>query len=160
MICFSGLHSEEMELCVRDFRVFLMPCLTSVQLLQHVIDKSFGFGTVVEEAQRAINAAHDEAESFDNCMVLSRFIATYATLASRDVDCCLIPESRFIWKDHFSKRQKMAIKLKYIVGNRKTEQGGDKDSVINHLDQPSFLDPKDISRSKTEELSETKLSRH
>ncbi|TXG60340.1 hypothetical protein EZV62_014913 [Acer yangbiense] len=60
-----------------------------------VIDKSFGFGTVVEEAQRAINAAHDEAESFDNCMVLSRFIATYATLASRDVDCCLIPESPF-----------------------------------------------------------------
>ncbi|KAK0605031.1 hypothetical protein LWI29_021998 [Acer saccharum] len=44
MICFSGLHSEEMELCVRDFR---------------------------------------------------GFIATYATLASRDVDCCLIPESPF-----------------------------------------------------------------
>lgn len=28
-----------------------------------VIDKSFGFDTAVEEAQRAINAAHVEAES-------------------------------------------------------------------------------------------------
>ncbi|KAJ4837499.1 ATP-dependent 6-phosphofructokinase 4, chloroplastic [Turnera subulata] len=51
-----------------------------------VIDKSFGFDTAVEEAQRAINAAHVEVESF---------IAMFATLASRDVDCCLIPESPF-----------------------------------------------------------------
>ncbi|KAK8520406.1 hypothetical protein V6N13_031141 [Hibiscus sabdariffa] len=67
-----------------------------------VIDKSFGFDTAVEEAQRAINAAHVEAESFDNCIGLvkvmgrySGFIAMHATLASRDVDCCLIPESPF-----------------------------------------------------------------
>lgn len=31
-----------------------------------VIDKSFGFDTAVEEAQRAINAAHVEAESIEN----------------------------------------------------------------------------------------------
>ncbi|KAK8649887.1 hypothetical protein V6N13_139540 [Hibiscus sabdariffa] len=76
-----------------------------------VIDKSFGFDTAVEEAQRAINAAHVEAESFENCIGLVKvmgrysvqskrniwagFIAMYATLASRDVDCCLIPESPF-----------------------------------------------------------------
>lgn len=67
-----------------------------------VIDKSFGFDTAVEEAQRAINAAHVEAESFENGIgvvkVMGRysgFIAMYATLASRDVDCCLIPESPF-----------------------------------------------------------------
>ncbi|KAH7565344.1 hypothetical protein JRO89_XS09G0191000 [Xanthoceras sorbifolium] len=67
-----------------------------------VIDKSFGFDTAVEEAQRAINAAHVEAESFENCIGVvklmgrySGFIAMYATLASRDVDCCLIPESPF-----------------------------------------------------------------
>lgn len=67
-----------------------------------VIDKSFGFDTAVEEAQRAINAAHVEAESNENCIGLvklmgrnSGFIAMYATLASRDVDCCLIPESPF-----------------------------------------------------------------
>lgn len=67
-----------------------------------VIDKSFGFDTAVEEAQRAINAAHVEAESTENGIGLvklmgrySGFIAMYATLASRDVDCCLIPESPF-----------------------------------------------------------------
>ncbi|OAY84413.1 ATP-dependent 6-phosphofructokinase 3-like [Ananas comosus] len=67
-----------------------------------VIDKSFGFDTAVEEAQRAINAAHVEAQSFENGIGVvklmgrySGFIAMYATLASRDVDCCLIPESPF-----------------------------------------------------------------
>ncbi|KAF7030530.1 hypothetical protein CFC21_042053 [Triticum aestivum] len=67
-----------------------------------VIDKSFGFDTAVEEAQRAIDAAHVEASSAENGIGLvklmgrySGFIAMYATLASRDVDCCLIPESLF-----------------------------------------------------------------
>ncbi|KAJ6822978.1 putative ATP-dependent 6-phosphofructokinase 6 [Iris pallida] len=73
-------------------------------LLYHirVIDKSFGFDTAVEEAQRAINAAHVEATSVENGIGVvklmgrySGFIAMYATLASRDVDCCLIPESPF-----------------------------------------------------------------
>ncbi|KAL7112199.1 hypothetical protein ACP275_05G136900 [Erythranthe tilingii] len=67
-----------------------------------VIDRSFGFDTAVEEAQRAINAAHVEAESAENGIGVvklmgrySGFIAMHATLASRDVDCCLIPESPF-----------------------------------------------------------------
>lgn len=34
--------------------------------LLQVIDKSFGFDTAVEEAQRAINAAHVEAGSVEN----------------------------------------------------------------------------------------------
>jgi hypothetical protein len=37
-----------------------------VEFLAQVIDKSFGFDTAVEEAQRAINAAHVEAESAEN----------------------------------------------------------------------------------------------
>ncbi|XP_028051789.1 ATP-dependent 6-phosphofructokinase 3-like [Camellia sinensis] len=70
--------------------------------LSQVIDRSFGFDTAVEEAQQAINAAHVEAESVENGVGVvklmgrySGFIAMYATLASRDVDCCLIPESPF-----------------------------------------------------------------
>ncbi|KAH9300267.1 hypothetical protein KI387_011850, partial [Taxus chinensis] len=66
------------------------------------IDKSFGFDTAVEEAQRAINAAHVEAECVENGVGLvklmgrySGYIAMHATLASRDVDCCLIPELPF-----------------------------------------------------------------
>ncbi|XAR53402.1 6-phosphofructokinase [Bertholletia excelsa] len=53
-------------------------------------------------AQRAINAAHVESESIENGIGLvklmgrySGYIAMHATLASLDVDCCLIPESPF-----------------------------------------------------------------
>ncbi|GKC30083.1 ATP-dependent 6-phosphofructokinase 4, chloroplastic isoform X2, partial [Tanacetum coccineum] len=75
--------------------------INNTELLQ-VIEKSFGFDIAVEEAQRAINAAHVEVESVENGVGIvklmgrySGFIAMFATLASRDVDCCLIPESPF-----------------------------------------------------------------
>uniref|UniRef100_A0A7S1XCF7 Phosphofructokinase domain-containing protein n=1 Tax=Compsopogon caeruleus TaxID=31354 RepID=A0A7S1XCF7_9RHOD len=67
-----------------------------------VIDKSFGFDTAVEEAQRAIYAANVEVKSFPNAVGIvklmgrsSGFIAMNATLSSGCVDCCLIPESPF-----------------------------------------------------------------
>ncbi|KAK3007157.1 hypothetical protein RJ639_017237 [Escallonia herrerae] len=67
-----------------------------------IIDRSFGFHTAVEMAQQAINAAHVEAESAVNGVGLvklmgrsSGHIALHATLSSRDVDCCLIPENGF-----------------------------------------------------------------
>jgi len=41
-------------------------CLMILLFCDKVIDKSFGFDTAVEEAQRAINAAHVEAESAEN----------------------------------------------------------------------------------------------
>lgn len=43
-----------------------------------VIDKSFGFDTAVEEAQRAINAAHVEAESFENCIGVVKLMGRYS----------------------------------------------------------------------------------
>eukprot|EP00871_Galdieria_phlegrea_P004903 jgi/Galph1/5413/GphlegSOOS_G4064.1 len=67
-----------------------------------LIDKSFGFDTAVEEAQRAIRSAVVEAKSAQNGIGLvklmgrsSGYIAMYATLASHDVDICLIPEVSF-----------------------------------------------------------------
>lgn len=67
-----------------------------------LIDKSFGFDTAVEEAQRSIKCAKIEAKSAINGVGLVKLmgrhsgqIAMFATLASRDVDCCLIPEVRF-----------------------------------------------------------------
>lgn len=43
-----------------------------------VIDKSFGFDTAVEEAQRAINAAHVEAESVQNGIGLVKLMGRYS----------------------------------------------------------------------------------
>lgn len=67
-----------------------------------IIDRSFGFQTAVEMAQQAINAAHVEAVSAVNGIGLVKLmgrstghIALHATLSSRDVDCCLIPEIDF-----------------------------------------------------------------
>ncbi|KAF0913836.1 hypothetical protein E2562_024921 [Oryza meyeriana var. granulata] len=67
-----------------------------------IIDRSFGFHIAVEAAQQAIAAAHVEAESAVNGVGLVKLmgrsaghIALHATLSSRDVDCCLIPEEGF-----------------------------------------------------------------
>eukprot|EP00177_Eucheuma_denticulatum_P008805 GFKZ01015991.1.p1 GENE.GFKZ01015991.1~~GFKZ01015991.1.p1 ORF type:complete len:598 (+),score=78.33 GFKZ01015991.1:131-1795(+) len=67
-----------------------------------LIDKSFGFDTAVEEAQRSIKCAKIEAKSAINGIGLVKLmgrhsgqIAMFATLASREVDCCLIPEVKF-----------------------------------------------------------------
>lgn len=67
-----------------------------------IIDRSFGFQTAVETAQQAISAAHVEAESAVNGIGLVKLmgrstghIVLHATLSSRDVDCCLIPENDF-----------------------------------------------------------------
>lgn len=64
-----------------------------------VIDRSFGFETAVEETLKAVRSARVEASCSINGVgvvkVMGRnagYIATHVTLASGDVDCCLIPE--------------------------------------------------------------------
>ena len=42
-----------------------------------VVDRSFGFDTAVEEAQRAINAAHVEAESAENGIGVVKLMGRY-----------------------------------------------------------------------------------
>ncbi|GAA0183125.1 hypothetical protein LIER_30596 [Lithospermum erythrorhizon] len=98
----KGAAAIFQEIKCRGLRVAVAGIPKTIDNDIPVIDKSFGFDTAVEESQRAINAAHVEATSFENCIGLvklmgrySGFIAMYATLASRDVDCCLIPESPF-----------------------------------------------------------------
>lgn len=67
-----------------------------------VIDKSFGFDTAVEQAVHPINCVHTEALAAHNGIGIVKlmgrhagFIAVQASLASRDVNVCLIPEARF-----------------------------------------------------------------
>ncbi|CAN6456862.1 unnamed protein product [Victoria cruziana] len=98
----KGASSIYAEIESRGLKVSVVGIPKTIDNDIAVIDKSFGFDTAVEEAQRAINAAHVEAESGENGVGLvklmgrnSGFISMYATLASRDVDCCLIPESPF-----------------------------------------------------------------
>jgi 6-phosphofructokinase 1 len=64
-----------------------------------MVSRSFGFDTAVDEATRAIQGAHNEAQGYPNGIGLiklmgrhSGFIATTATLARQDVNFVLIPE--------------------------------------------------------------------
>ncbi len=66
------------------------------------IERSFGVATAVEEATRALEAAHAEARGAYNGIGLvklmgrhSGFITAHATLANADVNFCLIPEVPF-----------------------------------------------------------------
>jgi 6-phosphofructokinase 1 len=66
------------------------------------VDQSFGFRTAVEEAHRAIQAAHAEARGAWNGIGLvklmgrhSGFVAAHACLANPDANFCLIPEVPF-----------------------------------------------------------------
>jgi 6-phosphofructokinase 1 len=69
--------------------------------IRHV-SRTFGFGTAVDEAVRVIDSAHTEARSVDNGVSVVKlmgrhagFIAAAATVASQDVNFCLVPEQPF-----------------------------------------------------------------
>ncbi len=66
------------------------------------IDRSFGMETAYSEACKSIYAAHTEARAADNGIGIvkvmgreSGFIAAHATLATNEVNFCLIPELDF-----------------------------------------------------------------
>ena len=69
----------------------------------HFVTRTFGFGTAVDEAVGVINSAHTEARSVDNGIAVVKlmgrhagFIAAAATVASQDVNFCLVPEVPFV----------------------------------------------------------------
>lgn len=66
------------------------------------VDRTFGFTTAVETARSVIDGAHTEAHSVDNGVSVVKlmgrhagFIAAASTVASQDVNFCLIPEAPF-----------------------------------------------------------------
>ena len=66
------------------------------------VTRTFGYGTAVDEAVRVIDSAHTEARSVDNGVAVVKlmgrhagFIAAAATVASQDVNFCLMPEVPF-----------------------------------------------------------------
>jgi 6-phosphofructokinase 1 len=66
------------------------------------VTRTFGYSTAVEEAVRIIDSAHTEARSVDDGVAVVKlmgrnagFIAAAATVASQDVNFCLVPELPF-----------------------------------------------------------------
>lgn len=94
-----GAHAIYQEAAKRGIPMAVAAIPKTIDNDVDIIDRSFGFDSAYSEAQRAIKTAKTEAAGAPNGIgivkVMGRyagFIAAYATLASGDVDCVLVPE--------------------------------------------------------------------
>lgn len=86
------------------------------------VQRTFGFYTAVEEARKAISAAHVEAKGTQNGIGIvklmgrhSGFIAGHATLSSGDVNICIIPEVPFALSTLFEKIKQRLSRKDHLV---------------------------------------------
>ncbi|XP_043805757.1 ATP-dependent 6-phosphofructokinase 5, chloroplastic isoform X2 [Manihot esculenta] len=114
----AGANAIHNECCKRRLRVAVVGVPKTIDNDILLMDKTFGFDTAVEEAQRAINSAYIEAHSaYHGIGVVklmgrsSGFIAMHAALASGQVDICLIPEVPF----HLHGPHGVLRHLKYLI---------------------------------------------
>lgn len=94
-----GAHAVHLAALARKVPLAVCAIPKTIDNDVDIIDRSFGFDTAVAEAQHAIKSAKVEAQGalcgVGVVRVMGRyagFIAAHATLASGDVDLCLIPE--------------------------------------------------------------------
>jgi len=92
--------TEEIER--RNLKISIVGIPKTIDNDLSFIDKSFGFDTAVFKAEQAVHAAHVEAKAAIDGIGLvkvmgreSGFIAAHTTLATSDVNFCLIPEVPF-----------------------------------------------------------------
>ncbi|XP_064993445.1 ATP-dependent 6-phosphofructokinase 5, chloroplastic-like isoform X2 [Musa acuminata AAA Group] len=95
----AGALAIHNECRMRKLKVSIVCVAKTIDNDILLMDKTFGFDTAVEEAQRAINSAYIEARSAYHGIGLvklmgrsSGFIAMHASLSSGQIDICLIPE--------------------------------------------------------------------
>jgi 6-phosphofructokinase 1 len=100
-----GAHALAEEAARRGARIAVIGIPKTIDNDIAFADKTFGFETAVAIARVAIDAAHTEATSARGGIGLVKlmgreagFIAAHASLASHDVNVCLIPEVPFTLK--------------------------------------------------------------
>jgi 6-phosphofructokinase len=98
----KGSEAIALELMRRQLRAVVAHVPKTIDNDIPLIDYSFGFGTAVQEATRAVHTARDEAVAYPDGVGLvnlmgrhSGFIAAHASIAARGVDACLVPEVPF-----------------------------------------------------------------
>jgi 6-phosphofructokinase 1 len=96
------------EIARRNLKIAVIGIPKTIDNDLEWIERSFGFSTAVGEARQTIDAAHAEAQAAWNGVGLvklmgrqSGFIAAHATLASGDVNYCLVPEVAFTLESGF-----------------------------------------------------------
>lgn len=95
----NAIHKEIKK---RDKKISIIAIPKTIDNDIYLVSKTFGFDTAVEIACQAIRSAHVEATGAPNCIGIVKlmgryagFIAAAASVALRDVNFCLIPESDF-----------------------------------------------------------------
>jgi 6-phosphofructokinase 1 len=95
-----GAHAIHHEINRRGLDIAVVGVPKTIDNDIAFVDKTFGFETAVEIARLAIDAAHAEAVSARNGVSIVKlmgrdagFIAATASLASADVNFCLVPEA-------------------------------------------------------------------
>ena len=98
----KGAHQIAAEVARRGLSIAIVGVPKTIDNDVAYVDQTFGFDTAVSVARSALDAAHTEAVSARNGIGLvklmgreSGFIAAQATLASADVNFCLVPEVPF-----------------------------------------------------------------
>jgi 6-phosphofructokinase 1 len=97
-----GAHALHEEIARRGRKIAVVGVPKTIDNDIAFVDKTFGFDTAVELATLAIRSAHTEAVGARNGIGIVKlmgrdagFIAAAATLASHDVNYCLVPEVPF-----------------------------------------------------------------
>ncbi|MCS6899541.1 MAG: ATP-dependent 6-phosphofructokinase [Myxococcales bacterium] len=97
-----GAHAIYQEAERRGLKIAVVGVPKTIDNDVPYVDRTFGFETAVEVARQAVDAAHVEALATHNGVGLVKlmgrdagFIAAAATLASREVNFCLVPEVPF-----------------------------------------------------------------
>ncbi len=98
----KGAHAIWEELTRRGARIAIIGIPKTIDNDIPFVYKTFGFDTAVEVVRQAVDGAHVEAIGTVNGVGLvkvmgrdSGFIAAYGTLASMEVNFCLVPEVPF-----------------------------------------------------------------
>jgi 6-phosphofructokinase 1 len=98
-----GAHDISEEVKRRNLPISIVGIPKTIDNDVSYVYRSFGFQTAVAEAKKAINCAHVEASSAYNGIGVVKlmgrdagFIAASASIASGDVNFCLIPEGKLI----------------------------------------------------------------
>lgn len=94
-----GAHEIACELRKRKLPISVIGIPKTIDNDIRYVRRSFGFVTAIEEAKRVLDCAHNESKGVPYGIGLvkvmgrdSGFIAAVATLASQEVNFCLVPE--------------------------------------------------------------------
>jgi 6-phosphofructokinase 1 len=159
------------EITRRELRIAVIVIPKTIDNDIALVARSFGFDTAVEEATRAIHAAHTEAVGSPNCIGLvklmgrySGFIAANATLALREVNFVLIPEADFDLEGEHGLLAAVEQRLKdrrhalILVGEGAGQKYFCKDNLV--CDLSGNLKPADIGVYLQDRLKDYFVQRH